>query len=96
MKKEKRDLDGFYLRVKRGKKWENLCFTDLATEEQQEWLNKLSAEGLRRMVRSFCENIFAMSQLGLTDEELRIMVTYTADVLRKCGDSFGIVKQTEE
>ena len=24
-----RDLDGMYFRVKRGKRWESLCFSDL-------------------------------------------------------------------
>ena len=48
--KNPRGLDGFYLRVKRGDKYVNRCFTDLTKEEQEKWLAKLSDEGLRRMV----------------------------------------------
>lgn len=28
-----RDLDGIYFRVKRGEKWQNICFSDLTDEE---------------------------------------------------------------
>ncbi|MBQ8918766.1 MAG: hypothetical protein IJ056_01470 [Acidaminococcaceae bacterium] len=44
-----RGLDGFFLRVKRGDRYVNRCFTDLTEEEQRNWLDRLSAEGLRRM-----------------------------------------------
>lgn len=46
----KRDLDGVYFRVKRGNKWESVCFSDLTDEERhemfvgrsQEWLESLA------------------------------------------------------
>lgn len=40
----KRNLDGFYFRVRRGEKYENLCFTDLTRDEQEELLKDKSAE----------------------------------------------------
>ena len=33
---KKRDLDGVYFRVKRGNKWESVCFSDLTDAERHE------------------------------------------------------------
>ena len=44
-----RGLDGFYLRVRRGDKYVARCFSDLTEEEQKNWLERLSNDGLRRM-----------------------------------------------
>lgn len=30
----KRNLDGVYFRVKRGERYENVCFSDMTTEER--------------------------------------------------------------
>lgn len=87
----KRDLDGFYLRVHRDGKWCNRCFTDLTEEEQRKWLERLHGEGLRSMVGAFCEHITKLSEVDLTDAELRIMVFDMAAALRKFGDMFGIL-----
>lgn len=40
----KRNLDGFYFRVRRGEKYEDLCFTDLSRDEQEELLKDKSPE----------------------------------------------------
>jgi hypothetical protein len=40
----KRNLDGCYFRVRRGDKYEDLCFTDLTRDEQEELLKDKSAE----------------------------------------------------
>ena len=93
--KEKRDLDGFYLRVKRGNKYENLCFTDLTAEEQKKWLARLSAEGLRSMVNVFCGNIKMLANLNMDEEELRFMTIETANLLRKFGDAFNVKSKWE-
>lgn len=39
MEIEKRNLDGAYFRVKRGGKWQNICFSDLTDEEMDAVLN---------------------------------------------------------
>ena len=68
-KTKPRGLDGFYLRVKRGDKYVNRCFTDLTTEEQEKWLARLSDEGLRRMVLAFAEIIRTMGdQFGIVGD----------------------------
>ena len=59
--KEPRGLDGFYLRVKRGDRYVNRCFSDLTEEEQDNWLARLSDEGLRRMCKGLAE---ALRRLG--------------------------------
>lgn len=40
----KRNLDGCYFRVRRGEKYEDLCFTDLTRDEQEELLKDKSPE----------------------------------------------------
>lgn len=39
-----RNLDGCYFRVRRGDKYEDLCFTDLTRDEQEEALKDKSPE----------------------------------------------------
>ena len=39
-----RDLDGIYFRVKRGEKWDSLCWTDLTYKEQEEVSSNKSFE----------------------------------------------------
>ena len=65
--KKPRGLDGFYLRVKRGERYVNRCFSDLTEEEQDNWLARLSDEGLRRMCKGLAE---ALRRLG---DDLDIM-----------------------
>lgn len=43
----KRDLDGIYFRVKRGKYWESICFSDLSDEEMDKVLEGHSVEWLK-------------------------------------------------
>lgn len=46
---KKRELCGIYFRVKRGDKWENICFTDMTEEEQKEILDILSFEATQKL-----------------------------------------------
>ena len=61
MKKIKRDLDGVYFRVKRGERYEDVCFSDLETDEREEVMSGRD----RRWLKSLC-NILADSlyQIG--------------------------------
>lgn len=43
----KRYLDGIYFRVKRGKHWESICFSDLSDEEMDKVLEGHSVEWLK-------------------------------------------------
>ncbi len=42
-----RELDGIYFRVKRGKYWESICFSDLSDEEMDKVLEGHSVEWLK-------------------------------------------------
>lgn len=42
-----RDLDGMYFRVKRGKRWESVCFSDLSDEEMDKVLEGHSVQWLK-------------------------------------------------
>lgn len=44
----KRELDGIYFRVKRGKYWESICFSDLSDEEMDKVLEGHSVERLKK------------------------------------------------
>lgn len=44
-----RNLDGAYFRVKRGRKWENICFSDLTNEERDDVTNGRSEGWLRSL-----------------------------------------------
>lgn len=44
----KRYLDGIYFRVKRGKHWESICFSDLSDEEMDKVLEGHSVEWLKK------------------------------------------------
>ena len=39
-----RNLDGCYFRIRRGEKYEDLCFSDLTRDEQEELLKDKSPE----------------------------------------------------
>lgn len=47
----KRGLDGVYFRVKRGKHWESICFSDLSDEEMDKVLEGHSVEWLKKMCK---------------------------------------------
>lgn len=42
-----RDLDGMYFRVKRGQRWESVCFSDLSDEEMDVVLEGRTADWLK-------------------------------------------------
>lgn len=42
-----RELDNIYFRVKRGKHWESVCFSDLSDEEMDKVLDGHSVEWLK-------------------------------------------------
>ena len=46
-----RQLDGIYFRVKRGDKWEDICFSDLTDEEMEDVLKTFDEPALRRMCK---------------------------------------------
>lgn len=46
-----RDLDGIYFRVKRGEKWDNVCFSDLTDEEMDAVLEGRDKEWLKSVCK---------------------------------------------
>lgn len=47
----KRDLDNVYFRVKRGKHWESICFSDLSDEEMDKVLEGRSVQWLKSVCK---------------------------------------------
>ena len=52
-----RDLDGVFIRAERYGEWCNRCFTDLTTDEQQDFLDSLDLKGLKRMCMIMAETL---------------------------------------
>ena len=46
-----RNLDGMYFRVKRGQRWESVCFSDLTDEEMDEILKGRDVEWLKSVCK---------------------------------------------
>lgn len=46
-----RDLDGIYFRVKRGNRWESVCFSDLSDEEMDVVLEGHTADWLKSVCK---------------------------------------------
>lgn len=52
-----RKLDGTFFRVKRGDRWESVCFTDLTMEERSEVCEGRSEEWLRSLAFILADTI---------------------------------------
>lgn len=61
MKTMNRNLDGYYFRVKRGDRWENVCFSDLTQEEKEFMLAGRSEEWLKSLC---CGVADALREIG--------------------------------
>ena len=96
-----RELTGIYYRVKRGDKYENIDFTDLTFEEQQEILNDKNHD------MKFYERMFNLLQeelgnlidtLDLLDDEdfIKFMILSTANQIKIAGDMFNITREYED
>ena len=96
-----RELTGIYFRVKRDDKYENIDFTDLTFEEQNDILNDENKD------MKFYERMFNLLQdeLGnlidtldlLGDEDfIKIMILSTANQIKIAGDMFNIVREYED
>lgn len=58
-----RNLDGVYFRVKRGEKYENICFSDMTEDERDKIMEDKPVEWLKAM----CE-ILASTLRGIGDQ----------------------------
>ena len=96
-----RELTGIYFRVKRDDKYENIDFTDLTFEEQNDILDDENKD------MKFYERMFNLLQeeLGnlidtldlLEDEDfIKFMILSTANQIKIAGDMFDIVREYED
>ena len=46
-----RNLDGYYFRVKRDEKWDNVCWSDMTDEERDEQMTNRSEEWLKSLCK---------------------------------------------
>ena len=73
--KRQRNLDGVYFRVKRDGKWQNICYSDMTTDERDE------------IARKRAEHATPEQQA----QWWRSMADILADALYDMGERFGIV-----
>ena len=64
-----RNLDGVYFRVKRDDKWQNICFTDLTSEETDTILKDRTEVWLLSMLEVLL-NVYDKVISVVSDEEL--------------------------
>ena len=60
--KKQRNLDGVYFRVKRNGKYDNVCFSDLTSEERNEILSGRENEWLSQMCRILADTIYRIGE----------------------------------
>ncbi len=66
--KEIRDMDGIYFRVQRDGKWENLCFSDLTSEEQDRFAEYTTGKPIIiTVIRGIAEEIPTERSVGLEE-----------------------------
>lgn len=63
-----RELDGYYFRVKREDKWENICFSDLTDEEMDEILNNRSKEWMMSLINGLGKDLVKIKEVLNEDE----------------------------
>lgn len=56
-----RELDGVYFRVKRGDRFENLCFSDLTEDEMKEVMENKTPEFLKSLCKRLAS---ALREIG--------------------------------
>lgn len=74
MEIEKRNLDGVYFRVKRGGKWQNICFSDLTDKEMDTVLNGQTEMWLKSLCKHLGKTVRSLGDefdilCGRGDEE---------------------------
>lgn len=63
-----RELDGYYFRVKREDKWENICFSDLTDEEMDEMLEGRSEEWMMSLINGLENNLIKVKEVLNEDD----------------------------
>lgn len=59
---EKRNLDGYYFRVERDGKWQNVCFSDMIEEEQDEMLVGRNEEWLKSLCKGLARVVYDIGE----------------------------------
>lgn len=84
MERKNREIDGYFFRVKRNDKYENLCFSDLTEDEMKEVLNNRSVEwltslciGLGQTIRQIGDTFDIIG--GYTEEDNKEPCTETVE-----------------
>jgi len=66
----KRNLDGVYYRIKRDGKWDNICFSDLTSEEREKCMRDYTLAEMKSLVDRLAN---ALHQVG---DSLNIVASF--------------------
>lgn len=101
-----RNLDGIYFRIKKGEKFENICFSDLTEEEKDEVLDGRSREWIIGLIDRIVVVYEEYTGIDISDffdkleEEgldslpvLKDLAKMFARNLKDLGDTFNIIAE---
>lgn len=101
-----RNLDGIYFRIKKGEKFENICFSDLTEEEKDEVLDGRSREWIIGLIDRIIVVYEEYTGIDISDfidklkEEgfdslpvLKDLAKMFARNLKDLGDTFNIIAE---
>ena len=60
-----RNLDGYYFRVKRDGKWDNICWSDMTDEERDEQMTNRSEEWLKSLCKGLSQRFIGLTIVAL-------------------------------
>ena len=80
----KRNLDGVYFRVKRGDRYESICFTDLTPDEAKMIMEDKSDEWLNSLCEILFEVLYEMLKL-IPDYKFTSIVEEIAEAAKEVG-----------
>lgn len=61
--KLRRNLDGYYFRIKRDDSWQTVCFSDMNDDEKQATLNKLSKIDIMNIAKGMANRLYQVGEM---------------------------------
>ena len=80
-----RNLDGYYFRVERDGKWQNICFTDLTTDEMEHVIENKSDEWCESLYEGLQDVLLDIYNLAVLDAQVVSKEEFES-FLRPIGD----------
>ena len=93
-----RNLDGYYFRIKRDGKWDNICWSDMTDKERDEQMTNRSEEWLKSLCKGLGNVIHKIGEdLDIACEQQEIFLSFEdfeTEVNMKRGDILELIEDT--